>query len=86
MFEILIYCIVATLAPSILIGSSSLLKETRITITSWMSSNLSQIRTWTAELDALECLNNQYFFSVVATQASQDVMVILVTRVPIRSA
>ena len=34
-----------------------------------MSSNLSQIRPWTAELAALECLKNQ-FFSVVATPAS----------------
>ena len=42
-FEKSIFCIVATLAPSILIGSSSFLEETRITITSWMSSNLSQI-------------------------------------------
>ena len=50
----------ATLAPSILIGSSSFLEETRITITSWMSSNLSQIRPWTAELAALECLKNQF--------------------------
>ena len=46
MFEKSIFCIVATLAPSILIGSSSFLEETRITITSWMSSNLSQIRPW----------------------------------------
>ena len=65
-FEKSIFCIVATLAPSILIGSSSFLEETRITITSWMSSNLSQIRPWTAELAALECLKNQ----VVATPAS----------------
>ena len=42
-FEKSIFCIVATLAPSILIGSSSFLEETRITITSWMSWNLSQI-------------------------------------------
>ena len=59
-FEKSIFCIVATLAPSILIGSSSFLEETRITITSWMSSNLSQIRPWTAELAALECLKNQF--------------------------
>ena len=37
-----IFCIVATLAPSILIRSSSSLEETNITIASWMSSNLSQ--------------------------------------------
>ena len=59
-FEKSIFCIVATLAPSILIGSSSFLEETRITITSWMSSNLSEIRPWTAELAALECLKNQF--------------------------
>ena len=40
-FEKSIFCIVATLAPSILIESSSFLEETRITISSWMSSNLS---------------------------------------------
>ena len=50
----------ATLAPSILIGSYSFLEVTRITITSWMSSNLSQIRHWTAELAALECLKNKF--------------------------
>ena len=64
-FEKSIFCIVATLKPSILIGSSSFLEETRITITFWMS----QIRPWTAELAALECLKN-HFFSVVATPAS----------------
>ena len=60
-FEKSIFCIVTTLASSILIGSSSFLKETRITITSWMSSNLSQIRPWTAELAALKCLKKQCF-------------------------
>ena len=59
-FEKSIFCIVATLAPSILIRSSSFLEETRIIITSWMSSNLSQIQPWTAELAALECLKNQF--------------------------
>ena len=59
-FEKSIFCIVATVAPSVLIGSSSFLEETRINITSWMSSNLSQIRPWTAELAALECLKNQF--------------------------
>ena len=59
-FEKSIFCIVATLAPSILIGSSSFLEETRITITSWMSWNLSQIRPWTAELASLERLKNQF--------------------------
>ena len=48
-----VFCIVITLAPLILIGSSSFLEETRITITSWMSTNFSQIRLWTAELAAL---------------------------------
>ena len=69
MFEKSIFCIVAILAPSILIGSSSFLEVTRLTITSGMSSNLSQIRPWTAELAALECLKKT-IFSVVATQAS----------------
>ena len=59
-FEKSIFCIVATLAPSILMGPSSFLEVTRITITSWMSLNLSQIRPWTAELAALECLKNQF--------------------------
>ena len=45
-----IFGIVATLAPSILIGSSPFFEVTRITITAWMSSNLSQTRPWTAEL------------------------------------
>ena len=70
MFEKSIFCIVATLAPSILIGSSSFLEVTRIIIRSWMSSNFSQIRPWTAELAALECLKNHFFFCVVATLAS----------------
>ena len=66
-FEKSIFCIVATLALSILIRSSSFLEVTRIT--SWMISNLSRIRPCTAELAALECLKN-HFFSVVATPAS----------------
>ena len=49
-FEKSMFCIVATLAPSISIGSLSFLEVTRITITSWMSLNLSQIRAWAAEL------------------------------------
>ena len=36
-----LFCAVATLAPSILIGSSSYLEITRIAITSRMSSNFS---------------------------------------------
>ena len=59
-FEKSIFCIVVTIVPSTLIGSSLFFEETRITITSWMSSNLSQIRPWTAELAALECLKNQF--------------------------
>ena len=51
---------VATLAPSILIGSSSYLEVTRIAITSRMSSNFSQIQPLTAELSALDCVKNQY--------------------------
>ena len=50
-FEKSIFCIVATLAPSVLIGSFSFLQETRITITSWI---------WTGALAALECLKNQF--------------------------
>ena len=42
-FEKSIFCVVATLAPLILIRSSLFLEVTRITITSWMSSILSQI-------------------------------------------
>ena len=67
MFEksIHVFCIVVTLAPSILIGSSSFLEVTRITITFWMSSNLSQIQPWTAELAALECLKNKLYFDQI---------------------
>ena len=60
MFEKAIFCVVATLAPSILIGSSSYLEVTRIAITSRMSSNFSQIRSLTAELSALDCVKNQF--------------------------
>ena len=48
------FCVVATLAPSIFIGSSSYLEVTRIVITSRMSSNFSQIGSLTAELSALD--------------------------------
>ena len=69
-FEKSIFCIVANLAPTILIGSSSFFEVRRITITSWMSSNLSQIRPWTVELAALECagLSAMIFFSENAWQ------------------
>ena len=52
------FVFLATLAPSILIESSSYLEITRIVITSQMSSNFDQIRHLTAELSALECLKN----------------------------
>ena len=45
-----------TLAPSFLIGSSSYLQVTRITIISRTSLNLDQVRPRTAELAALERL------------------------------
>ena len=32
-----------------------------ITITSWVSSNLSEIRPWTAELAAIESLKNHFY-------------------------
>ena len=67
MFEKSIFCVVATLAPSILIRSSSYLELTRIAITSRMSSNYSQIRPLTAELSALD--SEKSIFSVVATLA-----------------
>ena len=54
--EKLIYNVVNTLAPSFLIGSSSFLQVTRTTIKSWKSSKFDQIRSWTAELAALERL------------------------------
>ena len=54
--EKLMYNVVNTLAPSFLIGSSSLLQVTRTTIKSWMSSKFDQIGPWTAELAALERL------------------------------
>ena len=56
-FEKSIFCLAATLAPSILIGSDLLYSWKKEG--SWMSSNFSQIRSWTAELAALECLKNQ---------------------------
>ena len=50
--------LVSTLAPSFLIGSSSLLQVTRTTIKAWMSSNLARIPLLTSELAALERLKN----------------------------
>ena len=49
-----------TLAPLFLIGSSSYLQITRTTIISRTSSNLGQIRPRTAELAALERLENPH--------------------------
>ena len=54
--EKLTFNVVNTLAPSILIGSSSYLQVTRTTIKSWASSKFDQIRPWSAELAALERL------------------------------
>ena len=51
-----LFCVVTTLAPSILIGSSSYLEVTRIAITCRMISNFSQIQPLTAELSALNCV------------------------------
>ena len=54
--EKLLYHVVTTLVPSVLIGSSSYLQVTRTSITSRTSSKLGQIGSRTAELAALECL------------------------------
>ena len=52
----LTYNVVNTLAPLLLIGSSSYLQVMRTSITSRTSSEFSQIGPWTAELAALERL------------------------------
>ena len=75
-FEKSLLCVVATLTPSILIGSSSYFKVTRITITSQMSLSFSQIRPLTAELSALECLKKS-IFSVVTMLAPSFYSVLL---------
>ena len=54
--EKLLYNVVATLAPSFLIGSSSYLQVTRTSITSRTSSKFGQMGPRTAELAALERL------------------------------
>ena len=54
------FCVVATLAPSILIECSSYLEVTRINITSQMRLNFNQIRPLTADLSALECVKSQF--------------------------
>ena len=61
-----IYNVVARLASSFLIGSSSLLQVKRTCIKAWMSLNFSQILQLTTGLAALEHIKNQYFpfFSV----------------------
>ena len=58
--EKLLYNVVSTLAPSFLIGSSSYLQVTRTSITSRMSSKFGQIGLRTAELAALERLENPH--------------------------
>ena len=49
-----------TLAPSFLIGSSSYLQITRTFIVSRTSSKFGQIGLRTAELAAIECLENPH--------------------------
>ena len=56
MSEKLMYNVVNTLAPTFLIRSCSFLQVTRTTLMSGQSSKSDQIRPWTAELAALECL------------------------------
>ena len=56
--EKLPYNVVFTLAPSFLIGFSSFLQLTRTSITSRTSSKFGQIGPRTAELAALERLEN----------------------------
>ena len=48
--------VVTTLAPSLLIGSSSFLQATSKLIISWMGSKFSRIRPGAYELPALEVL------------------------------
>ena len=57
--EKLMYNVVNTLAPLFLIGSS-FLQVKRTTIKSWTSSKFDQIGPWTAELAALERLENPH--------------------------
>ena len=54
--------LVNTLAPSFLIGSFSFLQVTRTTIMSCMSSKFSQIKPWTAELDAIDLLKKSFTY------------------------
>ena len=50
--------VVSTLAPSVLLGSTSYLQVTSTTIKAWMSSKFGLIPLLTTELGALECLKN----------------------------
>ena len=50
------------LVSSLLIGSSSVLQRTRITIKSWMSLKFDQIQQWTAELAALDQLKRSFTY------------------------
>ena len=52
--------VVTTLAPSILIESSSFLQVTRTYMKAWMSSNFGQIPQPTPELSAIERLKKGY--------------------------
>ena len=65
--------LVATLAPLFLVDFFLFLHIKRITIISRMTSNLSQIRSWTMELVALEFLEKSPYTynerNVVATLA-----------------
>ena len=54
--EKLLYNVVSTLAPSLLIGYSSYLQVTRTSITSRTTSNFGQIGPRTADFAALERL------------------------------
>ena len=51
---------VTTLAPSVLIRSSSFLQAERTPIKSRMGSKFGQIRLWTVKLAALERLENPH--------------------------
>ena len=62
--------VVSTLAPSFLIGSFSYLQVTRTSITSRTSSKLGQIGPRTAELAALERLENSLRLKMGKTMSS----------------
>ena len=50
------------LGPSVLIGSTSFLQETRTCMKAWMSMNSKQIRPMTKELPAIEPLKRGHKF------------------------